>query len=158
LALARPDMVQDVSQLSYAFVSDAADLFKVDAAILNPRFKGSIGVGGADADIIVGKTIVDFKCTARLDAMKLRHAALQLLGYVLLDYEDEYSLSDLAVYFPRQRLLWRMPLWKFVVSPEAILEALNDNRMPNMGVVPKQIRKLRVAFEKAVTAFNNAQR
>jgi len=73
---------------SAAFASDAADLFKV-TAVLNPTFKGSTGIGGADADIIVDKTLIEFKCTAKADGRKLHEGALQLLGYVLLDYSDE---------------------------------------------------------------------
>jgi hypothetical protein len=102
IEIVQPDMVQDISQLSTAFASDAKGLFKLNA-ILNPKFQGSSDVGGADADIIVDKTIIDFKCTSKVDATALRNAALQLLGYVLLDYDGEYGVSDLMVYLPRQR-------------------------------------------------------
>lgn len=152
LTLALPDMVQDVSQLSHAFVSDAAEFIKADA-VLNSRFRGSIGVGGADADIIVGKTLVDFKCRAKLNSTKLRNDVLQLLGYVLLDYDDEYSISELVIYMPRHRFLWREPLWKFILPPEAILEASTSNRLPKMDAVSARLRKLRTAAQKVVEAL-----
>ena len=102
LSAVQPDIVRDISQLSTAFASDAGALFNSDA-ILNPTFSGSVDIGGGDADLIVRGTIIDFKCTLKIDAAKLREAALQLLGYVLLDYDNKYAISDILVYLPRQR-------------------------------------------------------
>jgi len=141
------DMVQDISQLSSAFAVDAKGLFKFKSdPILNPTFEGSTDVGGADADMIVDKALMEFKCTSKLDAPKLRDAALQLLGYMLLDYDGEYDVSDLLVYLPRQRFFWRIPLWKLVLAPEAVQEILKRGDTPKTEEVSEQLRKRRLEF------------
>jgi hypothetical protein len=150
IATVQPDMVQDVSQLSVAFASDAKELFKLNA-ILNPKFQGSLGIGGADADMILDKTIIDFKCASKADASTLRNAALQLLGYVLLDYDDEYSLSEILVYLPRQRDSWRMPLWQLVLPPADVILAMSRQDMDDVGALCEQrLRDRRKEFRRRV--------
>jgi len=139
------DMVQDISQLSSAFAADAKGLFKPDP-ILNPMFEGSPDVGGADADMIIDKTLIEFKCTLKLEAPELRKYALQLLGYVLLDYGGEYAVSDLLVHLPRQRFSWRMPLWKLVLAPQVVQEILKRGDTPEAEEVSEQLRKRRLEF------------
>ena len=148
IAAVKQNVVQDISQLSTAFATDAKHLFNLDS-ILNPTFKGSLDVDGADADIIVDKMLIDFKCTSEVDAKKLRSAALQLLGYVLLDYDGEYAISDLVVYFPRQRSSWRAPLWHFVLPPADVIHALSRGNIEGTETLMKRrLRKLRQDFRK----------
>ncbi len=147
ISAVQPDVVQDITQLSSAFASDARGLFKPDP-ILNPTFQGSLDVGGADADMIVDKAIIEFKCTSNVDAPKLRDTALQLLGYVLLDYSGKYAVSDLLIYLPRQRFSWRRPLWQFVLAPEVVQETLKRGDAPKTSVVVEQLRKRRAEFRK----------
>jgi hypothetical protein len=148
----RSEMVQDISQLSSAFVADAQELFKSNS-ILNPTFEGSPDVGGADADMIVDKTLIEFKCTSKLDASELRKDALQLLGYVLLDYGGKFAVSDLLVYLPRQRFSWRMPIWKLVLAPEAVQEILKHGDTPKMEEVSEQLRERRLEFRKVTKSL-----
>jgi hypothetical protein len=67
----------------------------------NPTFSGSWAVGGADADLIAGHRLVELKTTKnplQMFAKTLR----QLVGYTLLDTQDEYQLTEVAVFLPRQ--------------------------------------------------------
>src|SRR5262249_7159793 len=66
-------------------------------------------IGGADADLISAGYLVDIKTTI---GPKFARARLlyQLLGYVLLDYDDTYRISDIGVYLSRQTLFVRWPL------------------------------------------------
>jgi hypothetical protein len=87
-----------------------------------PVFTGSTFDGSADlnadADLIVGNLLVDFKAgqggRPRTDGT--RAAALdrsdldQLLGYVLLDYSDAFALNSVAVYAVRFGHLATWPL------------------------------------------------
>jgi hypothetical protein len=148
----QPEMINDISQLSTAFASDAKALFKANA-ILNPTFLGSRDIAG-DADIIVDNTIIDFKCTAKTDASKLRDAAYQLLGYVLLDYDNEYAISDLMVYLPRQRDSWRVPLWHFVLAPADVSLLLTRKDAANVdALVTERLRERRKEFRKIVRSL-----
>ena len=150
IATVQPDMIQDIGQLSTAFASDAKALFKLNA-VLNPTFQGSLSVGGADADIIVDKTIIDFKCTSKVDAAALRSAALQLLGYVLLDYDRKYGISDIMVYLPRQRGSWHMPLWQLVLPPADVILPLSSQNMVRVETMAEEIlRERRKGFRKIV--------
>lgn len=76
---------------------------------LNPTFKGSRDLGGADADWIAGTTLWECKVSWRPRPFQGVHL-LQGLGYVLLDYDDAYGLTALGYYFPRQRERISWPL------------------------------------------------
>jgi len=148
LRLARSDAVQDITQLSRAFWADAGNLYDSSGkATLNPTFKGSPDIGGADADLIVGSTLIEFKCLARVRAADLRSAAMQLLGYVLLDYDDRFGIEEIMVYLPRQRHTWRTPLSTFVLSPSDLILHLSGRGSGNIDAVVKdRLRQHRRAF------------
>ncbi len=76
--------------------------------MLNPTFSGSKDVGGADADLIVGKTLIDIKSTK--SARLRREDLYQLVGYTLLDYEDVFGLDEVALYLARRPKMvsWRL--------------------------------------------------
>lgn len=69
--------------------------------VANPWFDGSLEVGGADADWLIGGQLIDSKTSEKITAPWLREALLQLLGYVLLDFSDEYRIREVAVWTPR---------------------------------------------------------
>lgn len=82
---------------------DIAGLAWAGKYIPNPVFAGSGDVGGADADWIIDGVLYDCKCTRkRYNAFTIDHL-WQVLGYVLLDYSDEYNLFGIGWYFARQR-------------------------------------------------------
>src|SRR5207247_10533523 len=77
-------------------------------AVCNPTFTGSAAVGGADADIIIGPTLVELKTRLRpvIESQDLE----QLLGYALLDTRNRYGIQELAIYLARQGLWVRWSL------------------------------------------------
>jgi hypothetical protein len=98
LALVPPADLADLMALSSGAASALKDHFK-SPIIANPTFLGSGDVGGADADLIIDNTLIDIKSTKNKSLEKI--AAYQLVGYVLLDYEDEYEISHLGFYMSR---------------------------------------------------------
>ncbi|WP_329543372.1 hypothetical protein OG548_45745 [Streptomyces sp. NBC_01356] len=72
--------------------------------ICGPVFDGSMHVGGADADFILGGCLIDCKATIR--PQRLGRAALyQLAGYLLLDYHNTYAIGRVGLYLSRQGAL-----------------------------------------------------
>jgi len=77
--------------------------------IPGPTFTGSVAVGGADADVIIGTTMVEIKATGAAD-LRLRDAQ-QVIGYALLDFDDIYTLSRAALLSARYG---RLVTWDLV--------------------------------------------
>jgi hypothetical protein len=75
--------------------------FKADSVCeLNPVFKASALVGGADADLIVDRTLIDIKTTK--DPAVQREHLNQLIGYyVLATSGRDYAIDTLALYYSR---------------------------------------------------------
>ena len=98
LALAPPAAVADLVSLCGAAVIELSQQFD-KPMIANPTFLGSNDVGGADADLIVDNCLIDIKTTKSrsLD----RETAYQLVGYLLLDYKNEYHIERLGFYMSR---------------------------------------------------------
>ncbi len=99
LSIAPPIVLDDLTALSHAFYDNFASWLSLPA-VLNPKFDGSRDVGGADADLIVASDLIDIKTTKNpgLDPLWL----YQLLGYVLLDYSDQWEIKGVSIYFSRQ--------------------------------------------------------
>jgi len=69
--------------------------------VCGPVFTGSTDLGGADADFILNGALID--CKATTHPRKLgREEVYQLAGYLLLDYDDRYTIDSLALYLARQ--------------------------------------------------------
>jgi hypothetical protein len=79
-------------------------------------------VGGADADIIVEGTIVEFK-TSRQPRPVAREHLWQLLGYVLLDFEDAHSIHAAGFDFARHDMTRSWPV-------EELTGILAESRRP----------------------------
>lgn len=75
-----------------------------------PEFAGSKLVGGADADLIIDECIYDVKTTVN-PRPNLPQSIRQILGYVLLDWIDQYELDRIGMYFSRQGkwMSWSIP-------------------------------------------------
>ncbi|MEU9015711.1 hypothetical protein AB0D12_39780 [Streptomyces sp. NPDC048479] len=74
------------------------------ARICGPVFDGSLDVGGADADFILDRQLIDCKATIRPERMS-RAEIYQLAGYLLLDYSNAYRITDVGLYLSRQGAL-----------------------------------------------------
>ena len=78
----------------------------------NPAFAGSPLVGGADADLVLGGTLIEIKCTKhrRLSAHTLR----QLAVYVALDFSDAHAIRAVGVYLARYGTLMKWPIERYL--------------------------------------------
>jgi hypothetical protein len=71
------------------------------AVTTGPLFAGSADVGGADGDLIIAGTLIDIKTTMH-PARHLPAGIRQLLGYLLIDYNDEHAITGIGLYLARQ--------------------------------------------------------
>jgi len=101
------EWVEDLRVLSRMFLYAAGDRLHQPCRI-GPTFEGSRDVGGADADVILGTSLIDVKTT--VDPKVARDCLWQILGYALLDYSDVYGLNAAGFYFARQGRFVEWPL------------------------------------------------
>jgi hypothetical protein len=99
---------QDVQKLSETIKPIWSDRL-VFRYVPNPTFLGSLDVGGADADWILGETLYDCKTSRKRQPFDIQHF-LQIVGYVLLDYENQYNIQNVGRYFARQQMILEMPI------------------------------------------------
>jgi hypothetical protein len=130
LALARDEWVDDLCQLSRQFLERCGSLLP-QPTVLNPTFAGSADVGGADADLIVDRCLLEIKTTVR-SAIEARWLH-QLLGYVLLDYDDTYGINSLGFYLVRHGVLRRWLL-------QDVLEALTGDTVASLPALRSEFR------------------
>ena len=102
LTIAQSHWIDDLRELSWEFYDKCNHLLHLPH-ILNPTFEGSAYVGGADADLIVDGMLIDVK-TSKGYTIELGWLR-QLLGYLLLDYSDQYGISGIGLYLARQGVL-----------------------------------------------------
>jgi hypothetical protein len=76
-------------------------------------FAGSSDVGGADADLILDGLLIDVKGTVAPSRLR-KPEFYQLLGYALLDYDDEYGIDRLGFYLPRFGRLITWPVGEYL--------------------------------------------
>ncbi len=100
----------------------------------NPGFAGSELVGGADADWVIGESLIDCKVYGALTVPKLRDFVRQLLGYVMLDSDDSLGIRQVGIWLPRQRMT---PSWSLVRllggDPEELLPSLRQGFIKATG-------------------------
>ncbi|WP_420180828.1 HEAT repeat domain-containing protein [Paenarthrobacter sp. TA1.8] len=100
----------------------------------NPTFAGSELVGGADADWIIGDTLIDCKVYNSLTVSELKEFLLQLLGYVMLDLNDSLGIRRVGIWLPRQGL---MPTWSLTRllsgQPDLLLPTLRKDFVRSTG-------------------------
>lgn len=127
LDLPRQAIVDDLCNLSWAFYDRHGELMHVPT-ILNPTFEGSTDVDGADADLIVGKTLLDIKTSKMPNPIKSEDV-YQLLGYVLLDYGGKYGLERVGWYLARRALLvdWSVEEFLHTLGCRTSLVGLRNN-------------------------------
>ena len=73
-------------------------------------------LGGADADIIAGRILIDLKGGAAQRVIRKRDIH-QLAGYALADVDDEHRLDTVSIHALRWRTRWS-------ISLQSMLDAL----------------------------------
>ena len=108
------DVVNEMNDLSYLFYDRLEKVikrrYKKGEMELNPTFNLSHKVGGADADLILKRTLIDFKSTKNNIS---KHDLFQVLGYTLLDDKREYRIDAVGIYFVRRGLLLQWKIREF---------------------------------------------
>ncbi len=105
LGIADDATLADMRKLSWRFFDewDRKGMFD-KSFILAPKFN----MGGETGDLIVDRCLYDIKTSknAKIPLEFLR----QLIGYVLLDYSDEYELDSIGLYMSRQGMTCKWDL------------------------------------------------
>jgi hypothetical protein len=118
---AAPEDVQDLVDM-FA-VTPFSELIDPELMLLNPVFKNASAlVGGADADLISGGALIDFKA---IDASAMKSTHLdQLLGYLILARKERSidstfpAINKLGLYFCRHGHLWSANATEWTSRPE----------------------------------------
>jgi hypothetical protein len=104
--------------------------------VVGPIFAGSADVGGADGDLLIESTLVEIKTRLKLE-LQQRHLH-QLVGYALLDYDDVYGISEIAMFSARHASLIRWPLDQVIEwlagTPTDLAELRSDLRAHLRGL------------------------
>lgn len=86
-------------------------------------------VGGADADLIAGSCLVEIKTT--IHRRPPPRDVFQMLGYVLLDFDDRYGLDEIAYWSARHAAIVTVPVTDVVddvgAARDAIRRTLEDD-------------------------------
>ncbi len=115
--------IQDVYNVAMTFkqVFGSPKQFLGDTPVyLNPTFAGSISVGGADANMIIGNTLWKVKTTVKHRPLTLDDI-LQQIGYVLLDSKNKYNIKNITWYYTRQKTLFTHPVEKFLSNDKKLI-------------------------------------
>ena len=132
LAIPQDSWLDDLSQIFNLFYARYHDLLS-HPYILNPTFAGSLDIGGADADLVVDRCLIDIK--ASVSPQIKAEYLYQLAGYLLLDYDDQLHMNAVAIYMARQGMLFTWPVAEF-------LHQLTGNDSAELGALRREFRKL----------------
>ena len=102
LGIAESHWLDDLKNLSWKFFDEYEHLLQLPHT-LNPKFDGSGYVGGADADLVIDRKLIDVKTTVKPEINS--DWIWQLLGYVLLDFSDKNQINAIGLYMARQGVL-----------------------------------------------------
>ena len=111
LALAADPWVEDVAAMTATAVEALVAPFgEIPIADRHPGVvpAGAGLVGGADVDLLFGRTLVEMK--ASVEPRIAKQWLYQLISYALLDFPDEWGITEVAFYLPRRGLLIRWEL------------------------------------------------
>ena len=108
LDLAVPQVTDDARVVFEAAAMALSEL-TTEPAVADPALAGSSLVGAADADVLVGTTLLEVK--AILDRKISLRYMQQLVSYALLDLPNSYGMTHVAFYNARYGRLvtWDLP-------------------------------------------------
>jgi hypothetical protein len=129
LALANPDEVSDIIAMKDLATDRLLPSLPPGPVFSGVTFDGSSDLN-ADADVVAGNMLVDFKASRggrpRRDGSRAaalaRSDLYQLLGYALLDYSDQYGIQNVAIYAARFGFLdsWPLPALCMTLAGRAV--------------------------------------
>lgn len=102
---------------------------------IGPVFAGSEIMPG-DADLVAGGLLVELKTTAKKPSLAVTDL-WQILGYVLMDYADEFAITDVALFSARYGYLAQ---WNIGVL------------LPQLAARPVTVTELRAEFRTLLEA------
>ena len=100
LEVTRQEETSEVAKLA-GLARESLKFEERESIMMGPSFDGSPYVGGADADFIIGGCLYEIKTTVN-PRRRLSTTIRQLIGYTLLDWNDEFEIREVGVYFSRQ--------------------------------------------------------
>jgi len=118
---------RDIEDLKNLISIIPPDKFKTEKlCFLNPDFgNASLMVGGGDADIIIGDSLIDIKTTKELKFS--REYFIQLISYYILnkiggigDYKEKIEINKLGIYFSRYGYLYEFNIKDIIISDEQL--------------------------------------
>lgn len=134
------DDIVSVSEANAAVVVGLSSCGRVDGA---PVFTGSSLIGGADADLAVDATLVELKTT--IHARPPLRDINQILGYVLLDFDDDYAFTEVGYWSTRFGVLVRSPVERHFPDLAAARSALREELTATKGLSADVLAMLREA-------------
>jgi hypothetical protein len=99
----------DLVNLLEAGIDDTADLYDTAALHIDPVFALSSALGGADADVIAGGVLIDFKASRARSVIGAADV-YQLVGYALADLDDWYGVRSVGIHALRWQTRWTISL------------------------------------------------
>lgn len=142
--------LQDLEELGRPAWEDCRRLRGAQPLILNPTFELSIPLGGADADLIAGRRLIDWKATSQPGIVG-RGELWQLAGYALADTPDRFEIREVGISALRWRseISWELTdfLEALAPGPPATLEVLGRGKVKRDGI---DIERLRQGFAEAM--------
>ena len=147
LSLAPDEACEDIAALAAATRQTLLPVLdERGAVVLGPTFAGSTSVGGADADMCAAGLLVELKSSTgdkRSDGTRRcslgKDVIFQILGYMLLDWDDEFALDSIALYAARFDYLATWSIEKFVADlrhglpPSSIADLRSQFRLAIVG-------------------------
>lgn len=109
----KKENIEEIRQL-YNVVIESQVFSSEERCLLNPTFgEGSELIGGADADLIIGDTLIEIKTIK--DNNFSQYIYNQLIGYYILSMigKTPTKINNIAVYFSRCGLFYKIPVTKF---------------------------------------------
>jgi hypothetical protein len=136
--------LQDLENLGRPAWEDCRRLRNARPLILNPTFELSIPLGGADADLIAGRRLIDWKATSQPGIVG-RSELWQLAGYALADTPDRFEIREVAIAALRWRseITWDLPdfLEALAPGPPATLAVLGPGKVNRARMDIEQLRQ-----------------
>lgn len=111
--------IRDLELLGRSAWDDSKSLGKARLLVLNPQFNLSVDLGGADADLIARRRLIDWKATTKTGIVG-RPELWQLAGYALADTDDEHQIREVGISALRWRstISWRLEDFIAELAPD----------------------------------------